>query len=73
MTREEVIQLARATVEKEGWRWEEPIRLRKIRRFVFFGRRRWLVITNANYMGCNAWIRIDDETGEVVQKGFWPR
>lgn len=73
MTRDEIILLARAAVEKEGWPWLEPVDAKQIRRFVFFGRRSWRVITNHHAIGCNAWIEIDDETGEILSLGFTPR
>lgn len=73
MTRDQIILLARAVVEKEGWPWLEPIDAREVWRFGFFGRRSWRVITNYHAKGCNARIQIDDETGEIMSKGFMPR
>ena len=33
----------------------------------------WQVHTNAGSRGVNVVITLDDETGEVLQKAFWPR
>ena len=73
MTREEVIAIAKSEAEAEGWRWEEPVSVTRSRAFIFFGRVRWHVMTNASYRGCNVNIHIDDATGEILQKGFAPR
>lgn len=37
------------------------------------GRRVWRVFTNAGSRGVNVVVALDDETGEVLQKAFWPR
>jgi hypothetical protein len=73
MARDEIIALARAVVEKEGWTWLEPVDARLVRRFGFFGGRHWRVTTNYRKRGCNARIEIDDETGTVLNKRFLPR
>jgi hypothetical protein len=73
MGRDEVILIARTVAEKEAWPWEEPVRTRLVRRFIFLGRRSWRVSTNGNYKGRNVWIEIDDETGRVLSKRFLRR
>lgn len=73
MTREEAIQLARSTIEKEGWPWWEPVYVTQARRFIFFGKRVWRIFTNSHARGCNAHVELDDETGQVLRKGFIPR
>jgi len=73
MTRDEIILLARAVAEKEGWPWLEPVDARPVRRYGFFGRRSWHVTTNYHAIGCNARIQIDDETGSIMSRGFAPR
>ncbi|MCW1926289.1 hypothetical protein OKA05_27290 [Luteolibacter arcticus] len=73
MTREEVILVARATADQEGWIWLEPVSVRRSRRFTFFGRRTWRVYTNSEEIGCNVRIDIDDESREIIGKGFCRR
>ena len=73
MTREEVLKVARSTVEKQGWPWEEPVLVKRERKFVIVGAILWHVTTNANYRGANANVWIDDKTGRVVSKAFAPR
>src|SRR2546428_436013 len=61
MTRDEVIQIARAVAKKEGWPWLEPLWVEDERRFIFFGRRYWRVTTNTKYadIGRNVHVQID--------------
>jgi len=66
LTQAELLQIARSTCTEHGWRWEEPV---KIRSLCFT----WLVITNSNRLGCNAYIRISKRTGKVIRCGFFPR
>lgn len=37
------------------------------------GRRVWRVLSNAGSRGVNVSVSFDAETGEVLQKAFWPR
>lgn len=37
------------------------------------GRKVWKVFSNAGARGANVVVALDDETGEVLQKAFWPR
>lgn len=73
MTRDEILQIARAVAAKEGWLWREPFEVKQYRRFFFFGRRRWCVTTNCMSSGCNIHVGIDAETGKVISKGYAPR
>ena len=43
------------------------------RPFVFFGAAYWSVWTNADSLGMNVSIEIDDATGQVRRKAFLPR
>lgn len=36
-------------------------------------RKVWQVFSNAGSRGVNVVISLDDETGEVLEKAFWPR
>jgi hypothetical protein len=74
LTEEEVIRIARAAVAEMGWPLREPVHAsRPRRRWLLGDQPYWEVMTNADCRGCNAYIRIDDATGEVVSKGFLPR
>lgn len=37
------------------------------------GRKVWRVLSNAGSRGVNVSVSFDAETGEVLQKAFWPR
>lgn len=37
------------------------------------GRKVWQVFSNAGSRGVNVVVSLDAETGEVLQKAFWPR
>ncbi|MGH2610502.1 MAG: hypothetical protein ACRDHF_15585 [Tepidiformaceae bacterium] len=69
----EVLRIARATAQEQGWTWTETESV-----WVGFtpgscrGGGVWRVMTNANYMGGNITLHISDETGAVLHKGFAP-
>jgi hypothetical protein len=65
-TEAELLQIAQLTCKEKGWAWKEPVRIVS-RCFT------WLVITNANYLGQNALIKISRRTGKVISCGFSPR
>ncbi len=73
LTEAQVLQIARAATEEQGWPWSEDEQVS-----VGFspGSRQkpgsWHVMTNADYMGGNVNIWIDDGTGAVFNKGFAP-
>ena len=37
------------------------------------GRKAWQVLSNVGSRGVNVVVTLDAETGEVLQKAFWPR
>jgi hypothetical protein len=57
----------------EGWPWKEPARVRRLRVGILFGRARWEVWTNADSLGSNVRIVIDERTGQILEKRFLPR
>jgi hypothetical protein len=73
VTADEALGLARATALAEGWPWQEPARERRQRAWVLFGRARWEIWTNADSMGSNVRIVIDEGTGQILEKRFLPR
>ena len=72
MTRNEVIEIAKADVEQEGWPREEPIEVLRRRRWVQFGPVQWKIMTHADHRGGNVFAMIDEKTGKVFWKSFRP-
>ena len=72
MTRDEAIQAARLTAEWEGWRWYEPVRATR-KKPLFSRHKLWDVRTNCQSRRCDFQIIIDDETGKVREKHYYPR
>lgn len=70
MTEIEVIDIAMKVAEAEGWPWKEPIHTHYLN---IDGRVIWQVNSNANAIGQNVGVRIEDETGKVLNAGFAPR
>ena len=66
MNEQECISIAREVCREAGWRFCEPIAVRK-------GIWNWTVTTNAQSIGQNARIVINRRSGKVVQKAFLPR
>lgn len=66
LTREEIIALAQAECDREGWPWLEPV-------VVQDHWSDWTVVTNYNMRGRNARIVIGKKTGQIVKKSFIPR
>lgn len=73
MTADEALNLARAVAAAEGWPWQEPVRARRQRAWLFFGSTRWEIWTNAESLGSNVCVVIDEASGEVKEKRFLPR
>ena len=72
MTRDEAIQAARLTAEWEGWRWYEPVRATR-KKPLFSRHSFWDIRTNYHKRRCDFQIIIDDETGKVTEKHYYPR
>lgn len=70
--RAELIEIARAAAEEEGWPWEGPIQVLTRRRWVLFGPVEWEIMTYTDYRGGNVFVTIDDKTGKVISKSFAP-
>jgi hypothetical protein len=73
ISKEEAIEIARRAAKERGWRWEEPVRVSRSRRFVFFGRLTYEVWTNAKMRGCNGRYVVDGEDGTVREAYWLPR
>jgi hypothetical protein len=73
MTDVEAIERARRVAQAEGWPWEEPISATTKKKGLFSKSLYWQIISNRRYRGMNAIICIDDDTGEVLTKGYQPR
>jgi hypothetical protein len=70
MTAAEALALAKNIARQEGWPWLEPVEIRCRRKYVWWGARRWLIKTNRDSLGCNAWFQIDDRPAAIMAKGF---
>jgi hypothetical protein len=69
----EALELARQVSDVEGWPWKEPVAVQRevSRRSTRVSRCYDLVVTT--FIGgrdCNIWIRIDGESGEVLDGAF---
>jgi hypothetical protein len=73
MEPEDAVRIARVVADEQGWPWQEPVEVIRRRSFVFFGAVSWEVRTNAECLGMNVSVEIDDATGRVLRKGFLPR
>ena len=67
-----MLRLAEERARAEGWLFRAPVKA-WLRKPWFFGRPEWTVLSNADCRGCNVWIVIDDESGNIVSAGFAPR
>lgn len=73
ISKEDAIASARRSAEERGWRWEQPIRVTRSRRFVLFGRVTYEIWTNAAKRGSNARFFVDGEDGSVRKARWLPR
>jgi len=73
MNKDEVIERARQTAIQENWTWQEPISAICRMKYLVAGRKIWYVRSNVKKRGCNVYVDIADDTGEILGKGFMPR
>lgn len=67
----EAIGIAERVAIQEGWLWDEPIiATPKYERGKI---KLWEIRSNTSWKGCNAWIVINAETGEILDKKYLPR
>ncbi len=71
ITAAEALESARTEVGRLGWTWFGRVEAELQR--PWFGKPWWLVLTNADMIGCNARIGIDAKTRAVIGRGFLPR
>lgn len=69
MTEPEAVALARAVAERQGWPFLEPISIVYRRRWFRRGGV-WTIHTHTSGMTAQVGMRIDDRTGEVIEKRF---
>ena len=62
----EALAAARSAVERAGFEWTEPVRIRQRRKY-------YQVVTNADMRGGNIWLKVDAESGKVELSGPSPR
>jgi len=73
ISQDDAVASARRSANERGWRWEEPIRVTRSRRFVFFGRVTYAVGTNTAKRGCHGRFVIDGEDGSILEAHWLPR
>jgi hypothetical protein len=73
LTKEQAIVIAEAAARDNGWAWVQPVAARLRRTMVLFGSHRWEVRSNANCIGRNVFVVIDDKSAELVSSVFLPR
>ena len=79
MNKDEAIAKAKKIAEEQNWPWREPFNATLIEETTggWFSRKQskklWRVVSNADKIGANVNITIDNETGEVVRKAYSPR
>lgn len=66
ISREKAISLAKIECEKRGWPFLGVIKVQE-------KRRSWIVNTNWESRGSNVKLRVDKNTGEVIDAKFMPR
>jgi hypothetical protein len=66
ISQEESIRIARRVCEQLGWPWFEPVEAKREQGM-------WVIRTNLDGRGCNAYISMDQDTGGVREAGFAPR
>jgi len=72
MTEQEAIGIARAVAQRNEWPWLAPEQARRFRPWLF-GAPCWEIRTNAQKMGMNVRVVLDERSGRVLEKGFIPR
>ena len=81
MDEKHAIEKARQVAEQENWPWLEPVSAslneEKVGGIKLFAhrpvRKIWNVRTHGHNFGGNIRIKLDDETGEVIEKFFAER
>jgi hypothetical protein len=53
-----------------GWRWDEPVSVRQVLAFLFYGPPMYEVLTNAGERGGNARFLVDLHDG-TVREAYW--
>ena len=72
MTEQEAVGIAQTIAQRSGWLWLPPVQARRYRSWLI-GAPRWVIWTNAQSLGMNVRIVLDDRDGLVLEKGFMPR
>ena len=73
MTQDQAIAATKKLADEKGWTWLEPVEARLRKRWIFWGPRRWDILSNCRGRGCNVHVVIDDETGAVCEQAYLPR
>jgi hypothetical protein len=73
LTKEQAIVIAEAAARENGWAWLQPVAARLRRTMVLFGALRWEIRSNAESIGGNVLVVIDDKSAELISSVFLPR
>jgi hypothetical protein len=66
VSKDEALEVARRHCADREWSWKEPVRITE-------GLREYVIRTNAEAIGGNAWIAVSIHSGEVIRSSFAPR
>lgn len=69
LNRDEATEIARRLAAEKGWAWLEPVRAKMSKRS---GRTTWTVLSNAQAIGRNVIVTIDDASRSVRRAMFLP-
>lgn len=73
MNADEAEKMAKQVALDYNWVWREPISVKIKRKWFFWGQMFWEVNSNIECSGMNVWVLIDDESKQVVKRGYLPR
>jgi hypothetical protein len=74
VTEFEAIEIARNIAATKGWPWKEPVHATfRQPSWLRRGAGIWEILSNADCLGCNVFVTVDEITGKAVLSGFRPR
>ena len=71
MTADQALDLARALAARNAWPFHERVEVRLAWRW--FPWRYWVVRSNADVLGMNVRVEVEDRSGRVRHAGYLPR
>jgi hypothetical protein len=73
VSEEEAVALAKEVADEKGWPWALPVRVSRRKPWLSRGGGRWEIFSNGNALGASVRVVINDDTGEVIERGFISR